>query len=208
MKSLAHMITIVFIIVLVGITAPLILYLAPGQLDSADLKAVYSHILYWVIIGIFAIGETGLLTLRIYGGSKNLAARRKLATGIITVSFFLAALFGLIPASISLAIWGTAPRVWWGLGTAIALIIGLWAWWSYAFMLMVSESQPARLTRASASRLTALSLLELAAAIPCSLFTSHSDSPLIAWSLFGCIAFGIAVFLMAIGPLQLTRKKS
>jgi hypothetical protein len=200
MKKWGLVVTLLYALILVGLLTPAFLFLAASSTPSlSDFKLIYGHWAFWIIAGVFILGQFVLLSLSVDTSQRRMRPRTPIVASAITAGLFLMIITVVIVLASLLVVLGESKVP--DLGTAMRLV-GLfvipWLVWGVLFYRFYRDSTDP-VTRAL-SWLLRGSVLELLVAVPAHVVVRRRhDCCAPGVTAFG-ITSGIAIMLLSFGP--------
>ncbi|HWZ41930.1 MAG TPA: hypothetical protein VNW97_00565 [Candidatus Saccharimonadales bacterium] len=200
MRKWGSVITVFYVLVVLGLLTPGAVFLATGHLTSGNLLDTYKAWAPWIPIGIILASQALLLFLSVDTSWKRLKPRAHILVSCLVTAMLLSILTGAVVLCTGFSVFGdkfvngfldSAVNVFGCWGT-------VWAAWTILFY-MYCRNSTALITRAAAWLLKG-SVLELLVAVPAHVIVRrrHDCSAPVATS-FG-ISAGIAIMLLSFGP--------
>lgn len=210
MKKWGLLITVFYILALIILTMPLVLFFWHGE-SSWSLFNLYSQWGYWLVIAVMGIGQLLLLFVPIQIAERKLKSRRPLFVPVITAGFMVVILISAVVTFITFTLLETQYQDFgsrlndkiqflWNGYIWIFLILLAWVFWSVVFYRFTKNLEPDRLICKLVSWLLKGSILELLIAVPCHIFVRHRKDCCAPLATFWGIAAGIAIMLLSFGP--------
>ena len=200
MRKWGSVITIFYVLIVLGLLTPGAVFLATGRLTSGNLLDTYKAWAVWLPIGVILASQALLLFLSVDTSWQRLKPRAHILVSCLVTAMLLSILTAAAVLCAGFSVYGdkfangffeSAANMfgWWG---------ALWAAWTVLFYLYCRNSA-APITRAAAWLLKG-SVLELLVAVPAHVIVRrrHDCSAPVATS-FG-ISAGIAIMLVSFGP--------
>ena len=177
--------------------APILLFLAPGEVKRPDLLAFF----YVWIAPVLVLVQALLLLLPIAVVRERPVKRRAILASAVVGAIPMAVMgIAFLGSSVLMMVGekNAAPSLNWP--TFLSIIVGLWSVWGVIFWRSFVNGDPASMTSTITRWLLRGSILELLVAIPSHIISRHRDEccapPL---SLLGIVT-GLAVGFMSFGP--------
>jgi hypothetical protein len=205
MRKWGAVVSLFYVIILVGLLVPLLTFLA-GEYSLFspafynELKDACEAWILWLPVAVLLSGQAILLFLTVDTSQKRLKPRASIVVSCTVASMLFALLTFAALSSLGAVVysdkfldryWSTAAQVigYWGI---------LWVLWGILFYLYLRNSS--QVTTRVVSWLLKGSILELLIAVPCHVVVRHRHdcSAPVATS-FGIVT-GIAVMLLSFGP--------
>lgn len=214
MKRWALVTVLLYLIALVGLTAPVLidcfcLGSEDGRMPVSEVCRVYSQWGYWVWIGVSLLGQVLLLLVPVVAAEGRPQRRRRLFVPVITSAFLLALVCVSAVTSIAAGIWGDhVDKLFSVFGdddnrkvtASIVYFVVTWTVWALVFRRFLKTTDPDALIRRLMRWLLAGSILELLVAVPSHVIVRHRNDCCAPFVTFWGIATGLTVMLMAYGP--------
>ena len=214
MKRWALVTVLLYLIALVGLTAPVFidcfcLGFEKGRMSPDEVRGMYSHWGYWVWIGVSMLGQVLLLVVPVGAAERRPQRRRRLLVPVITSAFLMGFVCISAIAAITAGIWGDHDdpilEIFGKEGGQIlaALLVYLavaWTVWGLVFRSFLKNPDPDALIRRLMRWLLAGSILELLVAMPSHVVVRQRGDCCAPAVTFWGIATGVTVMLMSYGP--------
>jgi hypothetical protein len=199
MKRWAVIVVILYVLILVAFTSPLIFVaFYPLKIASSTLGP-YSEWPYWAVLGVFMVAQAVMLIVPVDLSLVRPKAQRSVIWLVLASGLMIGILGMGVAVSINEFVRkehadSTSVLLPWG------VLLGLWALWTIVFY-RTSRGVPAMdvVTR-QCSYLLKGSILELLVAVPTHIVARARDYCCAGFWTFLGIAFGVAVMLFSFGP--------
>lgn len=195
--------TMIYGCLVIGLLTPVVAWITDRHFHHA--RFFYYKWPYWLIVGIFVVGQLVLFLVPVRVSQEPLVPRRSLVAAKVTVLFFTGALILSAILSICAAAWGDdmGPPEWsealWGY-TILTVFLGSWIAWGYAFHRFVRQADADTVTARAVTWLLRGSVVELLVAIPSHIIVRQKDECCASTITSVAIGTGIALMLLSFGP--------
>jgi len=199
MRRWALLVVVLYGLILVALTLPLLIAGFWPKEHVADLAAAFSSPGYWLVVGVLVLSQATLLKVPVRVASRRPVARRSIIP-LLLVSGFMAAGLAL-GAFVSLSEFITRDTSWSDQGRIQLTIAGLtWALWTAVFYRLSRKESAGDAVSRQCRLLLKGSILELLVAVPTHIVARGRDYCCAGFATFFGIALGISVMLFSFGP--------
>ena len=199
MKRWAVLVVLLYFLILVALTAPLIFVaFYPLKVASASLGP-FSEWPYWAGLGVFLAAQAMMLLVPVDLSLVRPKAQRSVLWPILASGLMMGALGTGVAVSINEFIRkenadSTSAALPWG------VLLGLWALWTVVFYRINRDAPAMDVVTRQCRYLLKGSILELLVAVPTHVVARMRDYCCAGFWTFLGIAFGVAVMLFSFGP--------
>jgi len=199
MKRWAVLVVLLYFLILVALTAPLIFVaFYPLKVASAALGP-FSEWPYWAGLGVFLAAQAMMLLVPVDLSLVRPKAQRSVLWPILASGLMMGALGTGVAVSINEFIRkenadSTSAALPWG------VLLGLWALWTVVFYRINRDAPAMDVVTRQCRYLLKGSILELLVAVPTHVVARMRDYCCAGFWTFLGIAFGVAVMLFSFGP--------
>jgi hypothetical protein len=199
MKRWAVLVVLLYFLILVALTAPLIFVaFYPLKVASASLGP-FSEWPYWAGLGVFLAAQAMMLLVPVDLSLVRPKAQRSVLWPILASGLMMGVLGTGVAVSINEFIRkenadSTSAALPWG------VLLGLWALWTVVFYRINRDAPAMDVVTRQCRYLLKGSILELLVAVPTHVVARMRDYCCAGFWTFLGIAFGVAVMLFSFGP--------
>jgi hypothetical protein len=197
MKRWAVLVVLLYFLILVALTAPLILVAFYPQMRASDALSVYLEWIYWAGVGVMVVAQAAMLLVPVELSLGRPTTRRSVLWPILA-SGLMMGLLG-VGAAMSIDEFIRKEAVIDKALPWVALPV-VWAVWTVVFARTSRDSAPMDVVTRQCRYLLKGSILELLVAVPTHIVARGRDYCCAGFSTFLGIAFGVSVMLFSFGP--------
>jgi hypothetical protein len=195
MKRWAVLVVVLYWLILVALTSPLILVaFYPSTIDTVG---AFSAWIYWAGLGVMLVAQAVMLLVPVDLSLGRPTTRRSVLWPILVSGLMV----GVLGAGAAMSI-DEFIRKDMVLNTALPWVVlpALWAAWTLVFAWTSRDTAPMDVVTRQCRYLLKGSILELLVAVPTHIVARARDYCCAGFSTFLGIAFGVAVMLFSFGP--------
>jgi len=216
MKRWAWVTIILYGVIFIVVTIPVIYLAFLGTGTKISLKDMAENWNNWAVLAIFLLCQAALLLVPVRITDKRPVTRSSIITCIVGAAFMA----GLLVAGVIVSVGEIITKypfhgfTWW---LSLGVLVIMWIVWGTIFRKWAKALEPRALIERQSRFLYRGSILELLIAIPAHVIARNRDYCCAGVSTLAGIIFGIAVMLFSFGPgvyflfaerLKNSRKKS
>jgi type IV secretory pathway VirB3-like protein len=201
MRRWAVLVVLLYFLILLALTAPLILVAFYPQTNSRDALVVFSEWKYWAFLGVMMAGQAVMLLVPVDLARQRPTSRRSVLRLVLASGLMMGLLGAGMGASILEFIKQDKALELLGNGVPLlAVAVPVWAVWSIIFYRTGRDTAPMDVLTKQCSYLLKGSILELLVAVPSHIVARARNYCCAGFSTFLGIAFGVSVMLFSFGP--------
>lgn len=199
MKRWAALVVLLYFLILVALTSPLIFVAFYPLKDTAAVLWPFFEWPYWVVLGVFLAAQAVMLFVPVELSLERPKAQRSVLWPILASGLMMGVLGTGVAVSINEFIRkenvdSISAALPWG------VLLGLWALWTVVFYRINRDAPAMDVVTRQCRYLLKGSILELLVAVPTHIVARMRDYCCAGFWTFLGIAFGVAVMLFSFGP--------
>lgn len=199
MRRWALLVTILYLVILFVLTAPLLKLAFLHDISLKDTLDAYSYPGYWIVLAIMAVSQFALLAVPVRIESRRPVTRGALWPTVLAAALATAALF--FGAASSVAEFLLQKDTTNNLGSAlVGCALFLWIVWSVVFYRFGRTAAPEDFISRLCKLMFKGSILELLIALPTHIVARYRNYCCAGVMTFIGLSMGIAVMLFSFGP--------
>jgi hypothetical protein len=201
MKRWAVLVVVVYFLILIVLTAPMLLTAFYPVVKARDALEVFSEWMYWAGLGVMIAGQAVMLLVPVDLAMQRPTARRSVLWPILASGLMIGVLAAGAAASIVEFIRRDKALDLLGDGAPLlAVIVPVWAVWSILFYRAGRGATAMDVITRQCRYLLRGSVLELLVAVPTHIVARARNYCCAGLMTFLGIAFGVSVMLFSFGP--------
>jgi hypothetical protein len=201
MKRWAVLVVVVYFLILVALTLPMILAAFYPAAKVHDLIEVFSEWMYWAGLGVMIVGQAVMLLVPVELALQRPTTRRSVLWPILASGLMVGVLGAGAGASVLEFIRRDKALDLVGHGAPLlAVIVPVWAVWSIVFYRTGRGAAAMDVISRQCRYLLRGSVLELLVAVPTHIVARARNYCCAGFLTFLGIAFGVSVMLFSFGP--------
>jgi hypothetical protein len=202
MKRWAIVVAVLYLLVLVVLTAPGLLVAFPeNKMGMSGVVDAYTSWGYWVFLAVLAISQFALLAVPVRIASRRPVTRGALWPTILAGGFAAGLLaLGAFLSILAFLLQDEPPGGDDAFYVCVAVGMVSWAVWAFVLRRASKTLAPDEVVTRQRRELLKGSILELLIAVPTHIVARHRDNCCADMMTFFGLVFGVAVMLFAYGP--------
>ena len=199
MKRWAALVVLLYFLILVAMTGPLILVAFYPGVTVHDALTPFSTWMYWAGLGVMLLAQAVMLVVPVEASMGRPTAQRSLLWPVLASGLMV----GVLGAGAAVSILEFIRKNKAGtndLAVPWAVLLVLWAVWTIVFYRASRGAAPMDVVTRQCRYLLKGSILELLVAVPTHIVARARDYCCAGIMTFFGIAFGVAVMLFSYGP--------
>jgi len=199
MKKAALVIVLLYLLLFVALTGPVLVTCFYPELKISSVIDVYASWVYWLWIAIMLLSEIALLIVPVKIESRRPVGRRTIWMPIIASGFLMGCLLLGLLLSLLEFFQHDKGKQWEGSGVLYASLL-LWITWSIVFGRRARGTPPRDLVNDQSRLLNTGSILTFLIAVPTHIVVRQRHECCADLVTFVGIVFGLAVMFLSFGP--------
>ena len=199
MKRWAVLVVLLYLLILIALTSPLILVGFYPSTSARDSVSVFFEWIYWAGLAVIVLAQAVMLLVPVELSLRRPTSRRSVLWPILASGLMV----GVLATGVALSIDEFIRKERAGTNDAAlpwVVLLVCWALWSLAFYRTSRNSAPMDVIARQCRYLLKGSILELLIAVPTHIVARARDYCCAGFWTFLGIAFGVSVMLFSFGP--------
>ncbi|MDD4294817.1 MAG: hypothetical protein PHP69_04830 [Candidatus Omnitrophica bacterium] len=201
MKKIALMVMVIYSLLLLTLTLPVVFLFVHSDNFSSVISGVFSYAGYWIFLFVFIIAQGVMLVVPVKIENKRPITKKIIFLPVIVTGFLIAMLFfGSICSLYEFIFYNPGFNNNFELFFVLTACGLIWLWWSLFFSGRLNDFLPNNIVLTQCDKLMKSSVMMLLIAVPVHIIARNRDYCCAGFFTFIGITFGIAVMLFSFGP--------